>query len=116
MKYLALLLLCFVALPARALTPCSPPSFYDGFSGQFPNANPTGFIYGLDETYLYVTLASGIATGFVNVPQGVAQAFNYTQSPVTFYNQQIVGRYHQPLMTENCLNILVNPTTYLLAF
>lgn len=113
MRWLALFL---VLTPSIAFaSPCTVESFYDGFSGQFfgPYAI-NGFIYGLDETYLYVTLATGDVDGFINVPLSVAQSFNYTKNPDKFYAQNIAGRYGQPLMTETCDNLLTEDGNYLL--
>jgi hypothetical protein len=75
---------------------CTPPSFYDGFSGQFFNHTTSGFIYGLDETYLYVTFTDGSVSGFEKVPQSTATAFLYSKDPDNFYLTQV-----KPLYTEN---------------
>lgn len=114
-----LLLVFFASSPARA-TPCQIPPFYDGFSGQFfatPTYAPTtasGFIYGLDETYLYVPLVNRNTESFINVPQAVAQQWLYSSNSDTFYLTQIYGQYRRPLLTEKCINILVSPTLFLL--
>lgn len=101
------------APPAQA-APCQPPSFYDGYGGQFFNTSVTnGFIYGLDEQYLYVTLVNGNTTGFINVPQSTVQVFNAVSTPDSYYTTNIYNVYRQPLMTNNCNNLLVNSNTYL---
>ena len=93
-----LLVLLFLPLLCAAAA-CPPPAtFYDGYSGQF-FATPfttyatTGFIYGLDEQFLYVTFSNGAITGFFPVPQNTAMAFNYTNNPDTFYSTEILNLY-----------------------
>lgn len=96
MKILLTLLLCLWVTPAHAdEPPCTVPSFYDGFSGQFFNSPVTGFIYGLDEQQIYVTFTNLSITGFNNVPQSTATAFLYTSDPAAFYASQIVPIYPQ---------------------
>lgn len=96
-------------------TPCTETPFYDGFSGQFFNTSTvTGFMWGLDEQYMYVILTNGKISGFINVPQSTAQNFNYSQQPDNFYATQILNIYRRPLMTETCQNILLENGQYLL--
>lgn len=112
-RLIALFLLISFAAQAA---PCTVTPFYDGFSGQFFNTSTvTGFIYGLDETYLYVTLTNGKVSGFIHVPLSTAQSFAHTKNADTFYSQQVLHRYRQPLMTEACQNILTEDGNYLLA-
>lgn len=97
MKYFILFTIILISQSHAA---CTVPTFYDGFSGQF-FATPTaiyktsGFIYGLDETTLYVTFNNGSITGFNNVPTQTASNFNYTANPDTFYSTQILPIYHE---------------------
>ena len=109
-------LLLLLASPAFA-APCTEATFYDGFAGQFFGTTlVTGFMYGLDETYMYVTETNGKISGYINVPQSTAQNFNYSKTPDTFYKTQIKYVYRRPLMTETCQNLLTEDNHYLLAF
>ncbi len=114
MKKLFFLLL-LLASPQAQAAPCQIPAFYDGFSGQFFNTSiVAGFVYGIDEVYMYVPLVNGQTIGFINVPQSTAQNFNYASKPDTFYSTQIYGRYRRPLLTESCVNIKVDSKTFLI--
>lgn len=74
----------------------------------------SGFVYGLDELYLYVPLVNGNTESFINVPQQVAQQWLYSSNSDTFYKSYVYGIYRRPLLTEKCINILVSPTLFLL--
>jgi hypothetical protein len=111
-KKLFLWLLLF-PITANA-APCSPPSFYDGYSYFFQNTSiVSGFIYGLDERFLYTVMPSGYVNGFINVPQSATQAFYYSKTPDSFYQHSVVGVYRETLMTESCQNILTDDGKYL---
>lgn len=97
----------FFLVPSLAFaSPCTVPSFYDGYSGQFfptPDYIPetTGFIYGFDEQILYVSFYNGSMTGFSAVPQQIAENFNYSKQPDTFYQTQILGIYKETYICGN---------------
>ena len=112
----SVLLFFLLTTTAAGAAPCQIVPFYDGFSGQFYNTTTvTGFVYGLDETFLYVTLINGGVAGFTQVPQQVAQSFNYSSNPDNFYTTQLLYRYHQPIMTEKCLSLATEKGFYILA-
>lgn len=119
MKRSRLLIACLALLlcgTAEAGTRCTVPPFYDGYSATFPNPTlVSGFIYGLDEKFMWVTFTSGSVSGIPNVPQSLPQAFNYTQNPDQFYATRIKPVYKQVLQAENCLPLLAQNGNYLLA-
>src|ERR1700679_883551 len=115
-KIAALLFLMCLTSQAYAIVPCHVQSFYDGYSGTFPNpVLVKGFTYGLDETFMWILFTSGSAAGFPNVPQGIAQSINYTKTPDQFYATQIKPIYKQVLQAEDCKPLLAQTGSYLLA-
>lgn len=114
MRILALIFFLFFPLSAQA-EQCSVVPFYDGYSANFNSYTLySGYIYGLDEKFMYLTLTNGAIYGFVNVPQSVPQSVTNTTNGDTFYNTRIRGKYRQTLMTELCGNILNENGNYLL--
>lgn len=123
MKKLLILLLILFAVGciahvkiAYANTPCAVKSFYDGYSGSFYNTSLVkGFVYGLDEKFMWILFISGSVAGFPNVPQSVAQAINYTKTPDQFYATRLKAAYKQVLQAEDCQPLLAQTGAYLLA-
>lgn len=117
-------LIYFLTLSPACAHQCNVPTFYDGYSYSFQGTSTvSGFIYGLDEQFLYVILTNGYINGFILIPQNVPNAFQLSANPDTYYYNQILGvlptppylpgEYHETLMTESCQNLLTEDSKYI---
>lgn len=124
MRFVLFLLLLLI-VPVKVFAhQCTVPSFYDGYSYSFQNTNTvSGFIFGLDEQFLYVILKNGYINGFTLIPQSVPNLFQTSPTPDAYYYSQIIdvlptppyqrGLYHETLMTESCQNLVIENGTYI---
>ena len=99
------------------IVPASIPYVIQGYGGQFTDDNLVvkAFFYDNNAQLLYTILPDNQFNIFVNVPAGVARAFNYTHDADDFYQHSINGYYHPVLLTEGCGPLLTEDGSYLLA-
>lgn len=115
-RHLVFLVLLLFSGASFAAPVCTVTPFYDGYSATFNTYDLyQGYIYGLDERFLWMTLVSGSVAGFANVPQSVPQSVTNTTNGDTFYNTRIKGHYAQVLQSEDCGILLAEDGKYLLA-